>query len=762
MPTYDSYTVDSTERQDTRETSGTGITVSSDPTVLQSPPFGGPQTTTPTAPVVEAYGEGRNVRLVWDHQTDLTNFSRYELQVGASATGPWFALENNGSAWKAGAAGGLTSHPAEEYLHVAVPLGGTTARPTSVTLHYRVRRVTKGGQTSDWSGVVSATAIAISKGDLAADIVDAAKVDPASFLRGIDAGLVAYWSLDDVDTSESTHTTPDNTGNGHELTVYGSPTRIAGISGEAIDFPDSQTTKYIERPSFAGLNGASALSISCWLDTDTDGGTVLLHKAGSTTVRLSITSTGSLRWQVGGRVGTYASAGLTSGGWRHVLVTWQATSAMNAWIDGVQVTLTATGTGPSSLSSAGLLRIGNTDPRTNAEAYDGKLDECRIYDRALDEAEIKFFKLVPAGPQPGMIIADRLIARSITSRELESDLLRTIIGHVQTLFVGPHQWGAVEYDEDNNVEGKTRGYLDNDEVTLQRRASSTASWSGTEVARLLSESSGGSLWLYNVARTLRTLITKEYIRLHRTISNTLTRLVNLQAHGTVGGSLELYNETATKRIVVRAENIYFEEGSGSSWATRFRLAANYSASPERLSFYYGAKEMFRISGDDYISLPSIRVRGGSTVNRDIGESGSRFRHLYLKGKAQVDDILLGAPSNGYQGGFLWHDEVSSSNSGNWVNISPNLEPQSDRDRAVHLIVQMRAATGSYYHARTGECLAGVDANGNARVERTAGTLSFRISGNRVQVRNAPGLFGSTWGNTRYGVLASGVAIDSNA
>ncbi len=132
----------------------------------------GSATTVPTTPILSAKGSFKAVILEWDRQHNLTNLSRYELQVRDGTT--WYSLGTTD--WK-GEEGGLTSVQVEMYVHADIPLILTEEHgeqiPNGRTLYYRVRRITKKNIASAWSDVVSATASPVPDGSLSAGCVHA-------------------------------------------------------------------------------------------------------------------------------------------------------------------------------------------------------------------------------------------------------------------------------------------------------------------------------------------------------------------------------------------------------------------------------------------------------------------------------------------------------------------------------------------------------------------------------------------------------------
>ena len=391
--TIAAYTVGRTSRQDSIRSGAVSVTVSSDPTVLQGLTPGGSaggsqRDTTATAPTLAAYGQGRIIVLRWDRQTNLTSLAGYELQVSDDGI-TWYQLDSSGTAWR-GAAGATTVSYAEVYEHVAVPLGGTVDRPTTVTLRYRVRRVTRAGPApgapatttegrGPWSAVVQTTAGAVTAGELAADIVSAAKVDPQAFLRGVDEGLLVCWSMDEGIVSAGVRAGArytDSSGHhrhgrvtGTQRVAQASATSPAAVSGRAARFESSDALDIQASGSRTDVAGAAPLpweggewTISAWLRVSAPVGRgaarwldydspLDLHQdqpANSekfNQLNLQINSRGKLRITGGTHltgaaprvVGSHVTALTVVRGppdWVHVCVV-RSGRTLQAWIDGV-------------------------------------------------------------------------------------------------------------------------------------------------------------------------------------------------------------------------------------------------------------------------------------------------------------------------------------------------------------------------------------------------------------------------------------------
>ena len=673
--TIAAYVVGRTSRQDSVESGTVPITVSSDPSVLAgSTPGGSPGgsalDTAATAPVLRAFGQGRQIVLRWDRQTNLTSFAGYELQVSDDAI-TWYQLDNSGLSWR-GTAGLTTAVPTETYTHTAVPLAGSTDRPASVTLRYRVRRCTRQGAApgaadtvtagrGPWSGVIEASAGAITAGELAADIVTAAKVDPAAFLRGIDTGLIALWSFDEgvvagaVRGSRPLRYT-DSSGEEHhgapvgaQAAAQASATSPAAVSGAGAAFAAGSA---LEVPADDAFWAGADWTISMWLRSAAPVGrpaaVVLEYRLplrlpqsgiGYSQLGLRIFPTGRLHFYglldspgpPASWTGEVWDLTVTRGppDWVHVAVS-KTGRAIDVWVNGVRgsrrgssaahtlelpagrsstltrtavatISVTARGAGYTSAPAVaitggggsgaaatatiaggavtavtithpgraytsapavtitggggsgaaatatiagGRLRIGSA--ATSGYRYDGELDEVRLYDRGLTEAEIKFLYLVPGGPTPSMLIADRIIAGSITAEHLAVGELRSAATRTGTLEVsgasGTDQvtgWGVGK-----GLTGLLRTFLTADEVTVQRRVRATESWSDRHtLAQILSS--------------------------HATVVGGNAA----SADGVRGGGVAVYNDTRTERLILHGgDRLTYQVRPGSSWVTRCTIS----------------------------------------------------------------------------------------------------------------------------------------------------------------------------------------------
>lgn len=91
--------------------------------------------------------------------------------------------------------------------------------------------------------------------------------------------------------------------------------------------------------------------------------------------------------QVDNSVASSSASGgaITAGIWWHILAIWRSTTSREAWINGVQVGTDATSLGATS----GMNRTSLGRGRSDTPNYtNGLLEDCRVYNRALNPAEI--------------------------------------------------------------------------------------------------------------------------------------------------------------------------------------------------------------------------------------------------------------------------------------------------------------------------------------------------------------------------------------
>lgn len=193
-------------------------------------------------------------------------------------------------------------------------------------------------------------------------------------------GLVAYWALDDINT-----TAIDSVG-GYNGTMQsgldGAANSVPGKLSNAISFDGSDD--YISVADNAALEPTAPLTVALWIKTNTTTASVLVEKDGDAGYSAQILANGKVKLNVG-TAATFLSSNtaVNDDEWHHVIFVYNGLNSGVVYIDGVADTDQSN---PSTLVyGAGELNIGG---RTTTMNFDGELDDIRLYDAALtaDEA----------------------------------------------------------------------------------------------------------------------------------------------------------------------------------------------------------------------------------------------------------------------------------------------------------------------------------------------------------------------------------------
>ncbi len=205
-------------------------------------------------------------------------------------------------------------------------------------------------------------------------------------------GLAGHWTFDGIDT---TSMILDKSGNGYNASFVGSATSSAkttGKLGQAFSFRRS-LPNFAYTPSLLG--NPSVVTLSAWVNlnsTDASGSDVVsigdhaamrLDEAGN---GLScVYYYGSSSWN------TTRSGSLLSGtGWHHVAcVIDPANSREEVYIDGVSVTSDSWNNAISYADLSPYTVIGGHANSGTTYDFDGKIDDVRVYNRALSTAEVR-------------------------------------------------------------------------------------------------------------------------------------------------------------------------------------------------------------------------------------------------------------------------------------------------------------------------------------------------------------------------------------
>jgi hypothetical protein len=181
-----------------------------------------------------------------------------------------------------------------------------------------------------------------------------------------------------------------NDGTGSNVSV------VTGLIGQALEFNGNNSN--VNAGDVVELNAVQQFTIAFWMNQDVlDQLDIILRKqiAATSRVQVLIAVGGLLRCSIGNGADTFGefdySTLVSALTWHHVAVAFDGAETGNAnrlmmYIDGIPVTLAFTGTIPAT--TVNLAGIDALIGWTNS-AFDGKLDDVRVYDVALTEAEVQ-------------------------------------------------------------------------------------------------------------------------------------------------------------------------------------------------------------------------------------------------------------------------------------------------------------------------------------------------------------------------------------
>jgi hypothetical protein len=207
--------------------------------------------------------------------------------------------------------------------------------------------------------------------------------------RGVsyDSSLVGYWSMNEG----SGTVTSDGSGNSNNGTIANA-TWATGKFGSALNFMAGSS---ILIASTAALNISDYITLSAWIYPrsagQNDAGRII-SKRDPADYGLALGSGASVNFVTNGRF--YAGSGPTAlNEWHHVVATFDkdlSSNQIKIYVDGI---LKGQGTLPSITSTQGQVYIGNRGD--NIVAFDGVIDDVRIYSRALSASEVTALYALP-------------------------------------------------------------------------------------------------------------------------------------------------------------------------------------------------------------------------------------------------------------------------------------------------------------------------------------------------------------------------------
>jgi hypothetical protein len=232
------------------------------------------------------------------------------------------------------------------------------------------------------------------------------RVTATGLSSGINAGISDFKIFGDTGETvpvaqlpfdETSGTTAnDATGNGWNGTLVGGASFVAGNSGNAVDLDG--TNGYVSLPTGV-VSNASTATVSAWVYLDSTSNYSRIFDFGSgTSTNMFLTpknSSGKIRFAIklndSSEQRIDGQAALPTGGWHHVAVTLNGSTG-TLYVDGAQVGInTAMTLKPSDMGATTKNWIGHS--QYSADPYlDGRVDDFRIYNRALTASEVTHLK----------------------------------------------------------------------------------------------------------------------------------------------------------------------------------------------------------------------------------------------------------------------------------------------------------------------------------------------------------------------------------
>ena len=243
-------------------------------------------------------------------------------------------------------------------------------------------------------------------------------------------GLVAAYSFDEG----SGTTVSDSSGNGNNGTVTNTTWTSTAKYGNALQFNGSNARVSI--PDSASLHLTTAMTLEAWVNPSsvTNAWTDLIYKGNdnyfleATSDRGSVPAGGGTFGSTGGLV--IGAAKLAANTWSHVALTYDG-ATLALYLNGIQVSSQPqTGT---LLTSTNPLQIGGDS--IYGQYFSGTIDEVRIYNTALNQAQVQADMGTPIGAG-GSLPAVNLSSTSLAFGNMQTGLPVRATGDDDECWIG--------------------------------------------------------------------------------------------------------------------------------------------------------------------------------------------------------------------------------------------------------------------------------------------------------------------------------------
>jgi hypothetical protein len=242
-------------------------------------------------------------------------------------------------------------------------------------------------------------------------------------------GLVGAWGFNE----DSGTTVTDSSGNNNTGTIIGATRTTAGKYGSALSF--NGTNARVRVNSSASLNVTTGLTLEAWVrpTASQSAWRTIVQKQSDAYFLNASNDNGPLFPSGGGIFGgvtTYVSASAANpiNVWTHVALTYDG-AMLRLYVNGTQVASQAR-TGNIQITSNPLW-IGGNNPY--GEYFRGLIDEVRVYNRALTQAEIQADMNTPVGGGGGNTAPTiTTITNQVTNEDAPTGGIGFTVGDAQT------------------------------------------------------------------------------------------------------------------------------------------------------------------------------------------------------------------------------------------------------------------------------------------------------------------------------------------
>ena len=208
-------------------------------------------------------------------------------------------------------------------------------------------------------------------------------------LRSLSDGLVGYWKFDENTGAVTT----DSSGVGNSGafgTGSSAPTWSTGKYGVGLSFDGN--IDYVQKSSFSNFP-STEITTSFWIKTaDTGDGIISYASSVSDNNDFLIFTSSNLSFYVK-NIGVTTGISVSDNSWHNIIATWKSSGGeIKVYKDGV-LSYTGSVSSGQSITSSGCLVFGQEQDSVcgsfdSTQAFNGNLDEVRIYNRALSPNEV--------------------------------------------------------------------------------------------------------------------------------------------------------------------------------------------------------------------------------------------------------------------------------------------------------------------------------------------------------------------------------------